>query len=186
MLKIAAHYWFRPNGSFGKFPIISFNDNGVIIEIRERDSFIEEPGLKLYNGILIPRFVNIYNLLVTSVTDAVKVMNISVINGIAALGVNKDSFPFFDINNKDIKIIKVKNTNFNKEDSLTVINKISGYTSLSEGLLHYTINNAKLLGIDNVYGSLAIGKTPGLMALSGVDYDNFMLRKNYKIKHIIL
>ena len=50
-------------------------------------------------------------------------------------------------------------------------------TPLAEILTYATLNGAKALGIDNKKGSIAIGKQPGLVVISGVDLHEMRLTK---------
>ena len=58
MRKVSSHYYLRPDGTFGKRPVIQLNDEGRIIHVRETgDNFKEEAGLEYYPGIITPGFV---------------------------------------------------------------------------------------------------------------------------------
>jgi cytosine/adenosine deaminase-related metal-dependent hydrolase len=58
-------------------------------------------------------------------------------------------------------------------------------TPLAEVLSYATINGAKALGIDDKKGSIAIGKQPGLVVISGVDLREMRLTKESISQRII-
>jgi cytosine/adenosine deaminase-related metal-dependent hydrolase len=58
-------------------------------------------------------------------------------------------------------------------------------TPLAEVLSYATINGAKALGIDDKKGSIAIGKQPGLVVISGVDLHKMRLTKESISQRII-
>ena len=58
MRKLSAHFCLLPDGSVGKWPVISMNGEGVITGVRvNNDQFREEPGLEYYGGVLVPGFI---------------------------------------------------------------------------------------------------------------------------------
>lgn len=48
-----------------------------------------------------------------------------------------------------------------------------------------TINGAKALGIENNFGNLAIGKSPGINLITGLDLKNLTLQPNSKVKRLL-
>ncbi len=58
MRKLSAHFCLLPDGSVGKWPVISLNGEGAITGMRVNDEqFREEPGLEFYGGVLVPGFI---------------------------------------------------------------------------------------------------------------------------------
>ncbi len=189
MRKIAAHYILHPDGSVGKFPVIVFDQDGTIVEIRERSNFIEEPSLELVNGFLCPGFVDFFQ---SSVLDKEKLeiqkyINRQVISGVKVLGVSEvDYIQIIDYGTKDISFTKTTkefsllHNNFNSLFDFLKINQ-SGV----DLLMKYTIENANILEINDQVGSLEVGKRPGIIAISGMDYDTMRLTDSAKIKLIV-
>jgi cytosine/adenosine deaminase-related metal-dependent hydrolase len=59
MLKISANYIFTPRSGFIKNGILKLDDDGSVIELFKPEGGLkEEAGLKFYNGIIVPGFVN--------------------------------------------------------------------------------------------------------------------------------
>ena len=57
MRRITAHYLLRPDGTLGEFPIVEIDSDGVVLSVKERLEFEEEPFLEIHNGLLVPGFV---------------------------------------------------------------------------------------------------------------------------------
>lgn len=56
---------------------------------------------------------------------------------------------------------------------------------LNEVLCYATINGAKALGIEQTKGSIECGKRPGLVVISGVDFEHMCLTKESKSRRIL-
>ena len=187
MRKIASHYWLRPDGSIGKFPIISFDNDGRITEIRERDVFKEEAFLELVNGLLIPGLVDFYSLS-TSICDLSSIkryVNKQLINGVKALGVSRDKYPLVkDMTSVDITLCEIENIDI-LEDKLVGFEKIRAAKDPFSELIKLTLENACRMDNKDKYGSLEIGKSPGLLAISNLNYEPFLIHSQTKLKIII-
>lgn len=48
-----------------------------------------------------------------------------------------------------------------------------------------TINGAEFLGIENVFGSISEGKTPGLVLLEGINMESLIINDSVKIRRIV-
>lgn len=55
----ASHYILLPNGKVGKWPIVTVDEAGVILQVELRDSFKERSGLEMHPGILLPAFIDL-------------------------------------------------------------------------------------------------------------------------------
>ncbi len=187
MRKIASHYWLRPDGSIGKFPIISFDNEGKIIEIRERDVFKEEAFLELVNGLLIPGLVDFYGLSISisNLSSIKKHVNRQLINGVKILGVPRDKYLLVKgITSVDVVLYESGNVNI-PEDELVGFEKVRAAKDPFSELKKMTLGNACLMDKENMYGSLEIGKSPGLLAISNLNYEPFLIHSQTKLKIII-
>ncbi len=189
MRKIAAHYILHPDGSVGKFPVIVFDKHGTIIEIRERSKFIEEPSLELVNGFLCPGFIDFFQ---SSVLDKEKLeikkyINRQIISGVKVLGVSEGDYThIIQYRTKDISFTKTSmgfSKSQNKFNSLFDLLKINQCGL--DLLMKYTVENANILEVNDQFGSLEVGKRPGIIAISGMDYDIMRLTDSAKIKLIV-
>ena len=181
MRKIASHYWLRPDGSIGKFPVITLGDDNKIVEIREREKFEEEPSLELVNGFLIPGFVDFFPEEVEP--PYAKCLNRYVINGVKLLGVPDkmwESLKGYATGQPEL----VKVDLCNVEDGLTFDKIKSSKDSLS-ALIKYTKTNAALCKKSDQYGTLAVGKKPGLLSVTKMDYTTFRVNNETKLKIVI-
>jgi len=72
-------------------------------------------------------------------------------------------------------------------DKLSILEEMKNFINFdfSEVLKWATLNGAKSLKIDDIYGSIEIGKTPGLNLISSFDFNNFKLKKNSKVEKIV-
>jgi len=59
MRKLSANYIYSPDKGFLKNGILTLDDEGEVVELREnKDPNIEEAGTEFYNGIICPGFIN--------------------------------------------------------------------------------------------------------------------------------
>ncbi|MEA3450653.1 MAG: amidohydrolase family protein, partial [Bacteroidota bacterium] len=72
-------------------------------------------------------------------------------------------------------------------NSLSIIDEMKNFTDYNfiDVLKWATINGAKALKIDDVFGSIEIGKQPGLNLITKFDFENFHLTSNSRIKVLI-
>lgn len=185
MRKIASHYWLRPDGSVGKFPIIVFNEQSEIIEIKERKTFQEEASLELINGFLSPGFIDFFPPKLENLDAAIvkKMLNDYIINGVKLLGVPPDFHALFNIGEKS----QLEVTTYHVEhfiEGLT-FSKIKHFKKSIEGLIKHTQQNAKLLNKESEFGSLELGKRPGLLAIQKMNYNSFQVNEESSLKIII-
>ncbi len=189
MRKIAAHYWLRPDGTFGKFPIIEFDKDGVIVDIRERESFLEEPFLELINGFLCPGFITICSdsILTKEQSELKRYFNRQVISGVKGIGLSNIVFDKLgDEFIKEIQFIQYQNEVLETIDcEIFLLELLKSNHAGIEDLQKYTLENAEILGVEEKYGSLEIGKSPGIISIAGMDYTEMKLTASSKIKLII-
>ncbi|TLX73940.1 hypothetical protein E9993_14120 [Labilibacter sediminis] len=188
MRKIASHYWLRPDGTIGKFPVLVFNDQNVIEEIRERDVFKEEASLELVNGFLIPGFVDFIPDTLSGMEDddLKRYLNRQLIDGTRLLGApNEIVKKAKQLNFKGINIVEYPVDQSNEVVDLSAFAQIQSATDSIAHLMRMTVENAKLLGLGNSYGVLQVGAKPGLLAISNVDYNTFAIDGKSKLKIII-
>ncbi|WP_075603527.1 hypothetical protein [Saccharicrinis aurantiacus] len=173
MRKIASHYYLRPDNSIGKFPVITFDSSGRIIEVRERVQFSEEPFMEHVNGLIVPKLISSVSSSfflqdkeeqLLRLRQFVKRGNISVkcdLNNISEL-------------NELIKVLP-RLTSFselNAEDYDAYADLIS-----SESILDFFNSNN--------FGTISEGNSSGLLAISGVGKEPFRWNSKSKMKIII-
>ncbi|MBK3519589.1 hypothetical protein [Carboxylicivirga marina] len=162
MRKVSAHYYLRPDGSFGKRPIIEMNDDGCISGVRELgNDFQEEPSLEYYPGILIPAFV-------ASVQTGEN-LSFAKANGVLR--------------------IKEGDSTLDKQSFLQAWNFIKS-TLLQQGnsetlsclLSNHTFEAARQINM-NEWGVIQEGANPGLLVLQHIDLRSFsvMEKSTFKI-----
>jgi cytosine/adenosine deaminase-related metal-dependent hydrolase len=76
------------------------------------------------------------------------------------------------------------NTKLSILDEMKVISKNTDI-SFSEMLKWATLNGAKALRVDNKFGSIKEGKTPGLNLISEFDFENMRLKEKSEVKVIV-
>lgn len=57
--------------------------------------------------------------------------------------------------------------------------------NLNELLKWGTLNGAKALNIETIFGSFDTGKKPGINLITGIDFNTFQLNKNSKVKRLL-
>ncbi|GAF02049.1 hypothetical protein JCM21142_1675 [Saccharicrinis fermentans DSM 9555 = JCM 21142] len=188
MRKIAAHYWLRPDASIGKFPIITLNDDHTIVEIRERDTFQEEAALELINGLLVPGLVDFYSLSPNArqELDIRKYLNRFIIGGVKALAVPKDQMKIVRAANRsrDLYLHPVDQVFYDDGEEMGFGKIQQAGDSLKE-LLQLTRGNATCLGIDYRYGTLEVGKCPGILAISNLCYETLSINRDSRLRLIV-
>jgi len=158
MRKVSAHYYLRPDGTFGKRPIISMDDDGRIIHIREMgDDFKEEPSLEYFPGILVPGFVATINE--NNHSEIKKLQALSIANGVLRLKRDQQG---------------LSSEEYIKAWSSIVISSIEAEDSLVNSLRKYTVIAAQLVN-EPEWGVIRDGAKPGLLILKNCDLRNFTL-----------
>jgi len=76
------------------------------------------------------------------------------------------------------------NTKLSILDEMKTITKNSDI-SFIEMLKWATLNGAKALRVDNKFGSIKVGKTPGLNLISDFDFENMRLKEKSEVKVIV-
>lgn len=188
MRKIASHYWLRPDGSIGKFPVLVFDDQKKMVEIRERSVFKEEASLELVNGFLVPGLIDfIPNAKYQQELSLFKkYINLQIIDGAKVLGASRESVQQAKkILWRGVELIEYSGEELDNSNEATAFRKIQESKDSIVSLMNYTIENANKLGVGCNYGSLEIGKKPGLLSISNIDYKTFEMTTNCKIKIII-
>lgn len=179
MRKIAAHYYLRPNNTIGKFPVVSFNEDGVISEIRERDSFSEEPFMEHVNGLLFPAFISSLSAedCQKDEKDLTSMLKRILINGNKLILVPETYLN--TIQSFAPVALVVRSSNY--KNNLLMNNELLDQESLPDAFqeLVYKLDNVK------GFGKLEVGTAPGILALSGVGNAPFCLVPKSKIKRII-
>ena len=186
MRKVASHFWLRPDGTVGKFPIITFNELNQIVEVRERNTFEEEPGLELVNGFLIPGFVDFApaSLENAGEVDLQKYLNRQIIGGTIVLGLCSNLFK--RVKKKTVKgLFVVESGLTNVGNQQTAFDTLRAEKGGLDQLVHFTRKNAITLGVHDDYGTLEVGKSPGLLSIRKMDYERFCVSADSKIRIVI-
>lgn len=169
MRKVSAHYYLKPDGTFGKRPVVEIDDNGIILNVRELgDDFKEEPGLEYFPGLLIPAFVAAIN---PNDTNYRQKISMAKINGVLRIAevvseVGADNY----INAwAGIK----KHYEEEKDDF-----------SLSQNIIRHTFIAAESLRKEKEWGCISKGCAPGLLLIQNFDMKRFTLTPDSKFKII--
>ncbi len=190
-MKYAAHFWLRPDGSIGKFPVLTFNNDGVLIEKRERDVFAEEAGMQLINGLFVPGVIDImpFSFEKLSEEKIIKYIKNQYVNLTSILGVPYSILQNINVSNypkmKFVDYSKKKTEGLDKDDFYSAFEKMRRGNIGLEGLEQYLGRNAKLMGLENVFGSFRLGTSSGLIAISNIDYSDIRITNLTKIKKIL-
>ena len=95
---------------------------------------------------------------------------------------------------RSVELLRARNVNIcigtdslSSNWSLSMVEELKMFRNipLAELLQWATINGAKALGIDDMYGSIEVGKRSGVVCLSGVDLENFALTPQTKAVRVL-
>ncbi|TDO03698.1 hypothetical protein [Sunxiuqinia elliptica] len=161
MKKYAAHYLFPGNKPPISKGIITMDSSGLVIDIvNPAGKLTEEAGLEFHNGILCPAFVNVFHEF-----EGDRFYR---------------KFPFL----APFKALQPQRLNTEKDllSWLIAIQQTDEKISLQRLLATFTIEAAKAIDLDKEMGSLSPGKRPGLMLISGMDYQQLRLTSKSHLK----
>lgn len=164
MKKYAAHYLFPGDEKPIAKGIIHVDHSGLILDvIKPFGELSEESGLEFHNGIICPAFVNVY--------------------------------PEFEPDRFYKKFPLLKEFESLCPDRLSTekdllswiiaIQQNSDKPSLEQLIRIFTLEAAKSISLEKELGSLQVNKRPGLMLISGMDYQNLRLTANSHLKRLV-
>jgi len=88
--KFAAHYALLPDGSWGKWPVVEMDEQGMLVSVTVNpQGFREQPSLQYYGGVLLPGFVDAWGGFSDSMHDQ-KALNQHMVKGTLVLGSTLD------------------------------------------------------------------------------------------------
>lgn len=190
----AAHYALLPNGDLGKWPIITVDESGVIIQLELRESFKERPGLEMHPGILLPGFVDVYER--NSHTEVIAPnFNRHFAHGTILLGSS------FLQQLKSFPRLTSPASNYHKcvdflirdsKEDLSLFTRMKEYhqhfpaQKLSDILFCATQEGASKTEFGHQVGQLKEGFKPGVMVLQKVDLNVMQLTADAQVKWLSL
>lgn len=159
MRKVSSHYYLKSDGTFGKHPVVELDENGLILNVREKgEVFSEEPGLEYFPGILVAGFVASYQK--DEQTEISLVKRLAKLNGVLRLDENdKLALEGYQQAWRNIK---------------NLMQEQQGMAPLGHYLLNHSYKAAQLLGRTE-WGVIREGANPGLLVLQNIDLRNFSL-----------
>ena len=164
MKKYAAHYLFPVVEKPIAKGIVKVDQSGLIVEIINPDRHLEEEaGMEFHNGIICPAFVNVY----TEFEPVRFYRKFQVL--------------------KEFEKVRPARVSTEKDllNWITAIQMKSNKLSLNQLIRIFTLDAAQAISLDKELGSLKVGKRPGLMLISGMDYQNLRLTENSHLKRLI-
>ncbi len=203
MRKIAANLIFTITGNILQNSYLTIDNKGTIAKITNTNgAFNEIERLEYYSGILVPGFCGLNTLNLNSANtllynDIIKNNNSAQIlkawlNGTQATGfISKDNIIDYLINNNydNNKVIIGLIDNLVDRDNIfgTIKKILFNNNELSFlSLLHFfTITASFILQTNNITGSFDIGKTPGVMLISGYNFKTSTLNPDAQIKRLV-
>jgi hypothetical protein len=162
-MKFSAHFVVPANGPVLPRAIVEVDASGTILQLTETtDDFREQAGLEFHSGILCPALIDLWHYATT--------------NDILQKLPELEPFrKFIPANTNDPKAA------FNW---LKAIQENLPENSLPELIALFTARAAKTFHLTEA-GTIAPGKRPGLVILSGIDYANFRLKPDSRLKKLI-
>jgi cytosine/adenosine deaminase-related metal-dependent hydrolase len=195
MRKFSAHYIFTGTGALLNKGIVVTTDQGVITEVIDtKGDFQERSSVEFYSGIIIPGFVNanlntdhLSSMLNLSGSVHPKFTILDDVNASLTSALFNDSHYELHENNKICIGLKSK-TSHDQQAMLKLIKELLitfPMISLSQIVSWATRNSADALSIADQYGTIEIGKQPGLNLLSGLNMELFTITSNTTLKKLV-
>jgi len=183
---IASHFILLPNGNLGKWPVITINSCGEILNIETRSSFTERPGLELYPGLLLPAFTDIFVKDDDGIQTSAINFNRHFSEGTILLGCHNCKTNGFPITTKALsgELVKADFLIRPVYTDTPIFSRIKANTTtpLIEKLYLGTYLSANQTQYKNQLGQLSNGFKPGLIVLQGIDLVKMKLANSAKIK----
>ncbi|WP_299584089.1 hypothetical protein [uncultured Sunxiuqinia sp.] len=164
MKKYAAHYLFPGNESPIAQGMVQVDSSGLILAVvKPHGKLQEEAGMEFHNGILCPAFVNVYHEF-----EPERFYR---------------KFPLL----KKFQALQPERLSTEKDvlSWLIAIQQADEQISLQQLITIFTIDAAKAIDLEKEMGSLTAGKRPGLMLLSGMDYQKLRLTEKSHLKRLV-
>jgi cytosine/adenosine deaminase-related metal-dependent hydrolase len=164
MKKYAAHYLFPVVEKPIAKGIVKVDPSGLILEIVNPNRYLEEEaGMEFHNGIICPAFVNVYTEF------------------------EPDRFYRKFKALKEFESVRPARVSTEKDllSWITAIQMKSNKLSLDQLIRIFTLDAALAISLDKELGSLKVGKRPGLMLISGMDYKTLRLNENSFLKRLV-
>lgn len=174
----------------GKWPIISVDGSGTILQVELRDSFKERPGLEMHPGILLPGFVDLCEINFGD-EEVLPNFNLHFAHGTILLGSSclhqKTLFP-------RLTLPEVKDENSpafllrDKKNDLSLFHRMKEHhqsfpqEELPELLLWATQWGGDKTSIGAQFGQLKEGFRPGVLVLQKIDLNSMQLTFNAQVK----
>jgi prophage maintenance system killer protein len=196
MRKIASHYCLLPDGSLGKRPIITLDDAGKICDVRLlNDNFQEEPGTAYSGGIIIPAFVEDGRCWLGHVSEQ------SVVDRFLANAFRHGSLRLIVDEQGARRVQKYRgqysvrecdsNTHQKEEVCQSGWERIKGlYEADNESdmmilVARYFTNLLANEYLPSAWGRIAVGASPGLLLIQGLDLKERRLTPKVKLKILV-
>ncbi|WP_372773869.1 hypothetical protein [Mangrovibacterium sp.] len=162
-MKFAAHLVVTAKGDVLPKGIVELDKSGVILEITANENGLrEQAGMEFHSGIICPAFPNLSSL----ITQEELFGRLPELKPFERYRPASSQDPKFSFN-------WMKNIQIHEPDS-----------SLVELIALFTARTASVLGL-NEAGTLEVGKRPGLVVLSGIDYSKLRLSEDSRLKKLI-
>ena len=190
MRKLSAHFCLLPDGTLGKWPVISIDSEGRIKSVRVNDEYFrEEPGLEYYGGVLVPGFIEDFRDVSFANAGDIKLLNRFYSQGSIKFLCRQDQnfFPqgfggevFRDETFEQQKLQECSRKSFwekAKGDALAGYegNIIKSIFNLQEKII-------KSLPEELKWGRIKEGFSPGLLLIKGLNLDDMSVTEKSTIK----
>ena len=192
---ISAHYAWNGFDGFVKNPQLHLDDDHRVVElISLGDKYIEKAHTEFYGGLLVPGFISEVNAKLENHDDMVQLLNQVYINGSLYVVTNEYNYQEFELSRPvKPKVLVFKDESINKDqlrlssDPFQTIKY--NIESLSQNniiflLKEYLADPWRKSKFNDIGGSFDIGKRPGVLLLTGIDWDSLTFTNNIKLRII--
>lgn len=180
MRKIAANYIFPITSEPIRNGYLVINENGTIVEVvGSQDNIREIAGLEYYSGVLVPGMI-------LTVGGSNVVINLSKIEVDLTPEQRKWARYLYSRGVQTIASKAVLNKLAQTQTLIDYLLKLSqAGVSFEDSLKELTFNNAKIFNLEKELGSLEGGNTPGVLLITGFDFENNNLGLNASVKRLV-
>ncbi|PTN09023.1 hypothetical protein [Mangrovibacterium marinum] len=162
-MKFSAHFIVPADGSLLPKAIVEVDASGTIVRLIETSTELrEQAGMEFHSGLICPAFINLWQLANTD----------EMMRRLPELEAFRSFIPQ-DTSHPKAIFNWIKAIQENVADS-----------SLTALIGLFTARAAQAFNVDDA-GLIATGKRPGLILISGIDYANFKLKADSRLKKLI-
>ncbi len=193
MRKISAHYCLLPDGTLGKMPVITIDDNNVITGVLIMgNDFKEEHSIELFGGVIIPGFIEDFRGVTATSVQTKEINRLYVQGSLRYICYSKHRVFPAGFKGK----VYYEDQRERNVDSLDILQKRSAWEkikiqsiqmniSILDSIHNYFSNVRNTIPDKLMWGAIEQGFNPGLILIKGLDYKEMKIGEKTTIKILV-